>query len=422
MVRFFFQPLWCLALALLLASSSLNSKAMGMAWLLFVLTGAWAALRNPGQPNASSVHPWAKTWLFTTALALLIKSIAVFYWNDPWSERHGELRMFIGALALYGFAGSKDMKRNTLSMIAYSLTISSAIGLLWVIFYGRHAVPTHPIPWAGSMAMVSALLLALSFHLDFSLLHRRLWLFGGTLAVLAVLSSQSRGAYSITIWWLVVVFYHLWRRQKSLETPSSFRPSSSGQWSLLAAVLIGVTALSQTPVFERPAKSLQDAFSEIRASSESTTDGANSSVGARLYMWQESLLVIEKSPWIGHGHDARKQLLLEWAEAAQSSEVKRLGHVHNEYLHQLIDHGLWGLGSQILYLAGLVIVSWQLLQKKHHIAALSVAGMAFIHMTTSMTNVNFAHNYYTASLSLFVGLSLCITRLEPQAFGSEKIP
>jgi len=28
-----------------------------------------------------------------------------------------------------------------------------------------------------------------------------------------------------------------------------------------------------------------------------------------------------------------------------------------------------------------------------------LAGMAFIHMTTSLTNVNFAHNYYTASLS-----------------------
>jgi O-antigen ligase len=137
-------------------------------------------------------------------------------------------------------------------------------------------------------------------------------------------------------------------------------------------------------------------------------------------MWQKSLLAIEKSPWIGHGHDARKKLLLEWAEDAQSSEVKRLGHVHNEYLHQLIDHGLLGLGSQIFYLVGLIIVTRQLLKTKHNVAALSVAGIAFIHTTTSITNVNFAHNYYTASLSLFVGFSLWITRLEPQTNSSGK--
>jgi O-antigen ligase len=393
---------------------------MGLAWLIFVLTGAWAALQNQVELNTTRAQLWAKTWLLTAFLALLIKSIGVFYWSDPWSERHGELRLFLGALAIYAFLGSKDIKRKSLSMLAYSLTISSAIGLFWVIFHGREAVPTHPIPWAGSLAMVSAFLLALSFHLDFSVLHRRLWLFGGTLALLAVLSSQSRGAYGITIWWLAIGLLHLWHRQRSNDSPSSFRPRSSGQWTLLVAVFIGLAALSQTPVFERPAQSLQDALSEIRASSQSTTDGANSSVGARLYMWQKSLLAIEKSPWIGHGHDARKKLLLEWAEDAQSSEVKRLGHVHNEYLHQLIDHGLLGLGSQIFYLVGLIIVTRQLLKTKHNVAALSVAGIAFIHTTTSITNVNFAHNYYTASLSLFVGFSLWITRLEPQTNSSGK--
>jgi hypothetical protein len=47
-------------------------------------------------------------------------------------------------------------------------------------------------------------------------------------------------------------------------------------------------------------------------------------------------------------------------------------------------------------------------------AALAVGGMAFVHMTSSLTNVNFAHNYYTASLSLFVSLSLCLSQLTPK--------
>jgi O-antigen ligase len=179
----------------------------------------------------------------------------------------------------------------------------------------------------------------------------------------------------------------------------------------VAAVLIGLAALSQTPVFERPAQSLQDAVNEIRVSSQSTALGANSSVGARLYMWQNSLAAIEESPWVGHGREGRIGLLREWADAAQSDVVMQLEHVHNEYLNQLLDHGLWGLASQLLYLGGLLWISWQLHRHTQDTAAFSVAGMAFVHMTTSLSNVNFSHNYYTAAFSMLVGLSLWLTHL-----------
>ena len=105
----------------------------------------------------------------------------------------------------------------------------------------------------------------------------------------------------------------------------------------------------------------------------------------------------------------------QWGQDAKSDVVKQLGHVHNEYLHQLIDHGLWGLSSQFVYLGGLLLISWQMLKKGHKTAALSLSGIAFIHLTASLTNVNFAHNYYTTSLSLFVGLSLWLTRLTPKS-------
>ena len=137
-------------------------------------------------------------------------------------------------------------------------------------------------------------------------------------------------------------------------------------------------------------------------------------MGARLYMWQQSLIAIEQSPWIGHGHDGRKSLMQQWAQSAQSDEVRRLGHVHNEYLHQLLDHGLLGLCSQLLYLAGLALLGWRLLKHQQHAAGLALSGMAFVHLTSSLSNVNFAHNYYTASLALMIGLSLWLTRLEPR--------
>ena len=178
-------------------------------------------------------------------------------------------------------------------MLAHALCISSAVGLIWVVVNWRDAVTANAIPWAGSMAMVSALLLALSLKSDFSQTHRRLWFFGGLLAAMAVLASQSRGAYGIVFWWLAVGLLHLWAHRQNLQGPHGLRHFTPRGLTFVAVILLCLASLSQTPVFQRPAQSLQDAVNEIRVSSQSTAEGANSSVGARLYMWQKSLVAIE---------------------------------------------------------------------------------------------------------------------------------
>jgi O-antigen ligase len=258
--------------------------------------------------------------------------------------------------------------------------------------------------------MVSVFLLALSLKSDFSLWCRRLWFLGGLFAVMAVLASQSRGAYAIVFWWLGVCAHHVFMRSSVLASPKGRTRSSNffvGSMVLFMALLL----FAQTAVFERASQSLHEAAQEIRVSQQSTAQGSNSSVGARIYMWQQSLAAIAESPWIGHGHDGRRQLMGDWADAADSQEIKRLGHVHNEYLHQLLDHGIWGLTSQLLYLTALFWISWQLHQIRQTAASFALAGIAFMHMTTSLSNVNFSHNYYTATFSLMVGLSIWLTTL-----------
>jgi O-antigen ligase len=400
-------------LALVLALSSLNSKAMGLAWFLLVVAGGWVAMTRRHRLAPSVAVPWAMLWLMVATLSLCLKAVGVFYWSDPWDERHGELRLFFGALAVYALLRFKPLDRSTLILLAHSLTLSSAAGLVWVLIFGRWDVASHPIPWAGAMAMGSSLLLALSLKSDFSLGQRRTWLAGGLLALMAVMASQSRGAFGIVFWWFAVGLHHAWHIWASKHSAPNPTSSKTRRLAWVAAALIGFLALSQTPVLERPAQSLQDAVNEIRVSSQSTTQGANSSVGARLYMWQNSLTAIEASPWVGHGREGRIALLREWADAAQSDVVKQLGHVHNEYLHQMVDHGLWGLSSQLVVLAGLLFICWQLFQRRCTVAAFSLAGIVFVHMTVCMSNVNFAHNYYTASFSLFVSLSLWLSLLEP---------
>ena len=386
---------------------------MGLAWLLLVLAGTWAAVRHRGQGSKMEDFPWITSWCLVATAALLVKSVPMLYWSDPWDERHGELRLFFGAWAVYGLTRWWRLERSVLMGLAHALTLSSALGLAWVIFFGRYQLATHHIPWAGVMAMVSALLLALALKSDFAQGLRRLWLCGGVLALMAVLSSQSRGAYGIVLWWLIVGLHHvMFRRPRAAASTESLKTMSSWRkWAWMGAACLALLGLSQTPVIERPAQALQDAVKEVRMSRESVTQGANSSVGARLYMWQQSLDAIADAPWLGHGRAARKNFLQTWGQAAQSHEVQRLRHVHNEYLNQLLDHGLWGLASQLLYMGGLLWISWQLHRRAQDTAAFSVTGMAFVHMTTSLSNVNFSHNYYTAAFSMLVGLSLWLTHL-----------
>lgn len=400
-----------------LAFASVHSKAMGLAWVAIVLTamGLGSFYFNKTRNQAASI--WACAWLKVTCAVLLLKTIPMLYWADPWAARHGELRLILGALGIYVIARSGLFSEIRFRLkIGYVLTWSSIIGLIWVIVYGRGGLPSHPIPWAASMAMVSALLLAMALKSDAGLMHRRIWFTGGICAVLAVLTSQSRGAFGIVVWWLLVCGVDLYRKftaQTDFQAAALKRMLRHFFIALLALVSF-CWALSYTPIAERPLLSIQAGIDELLISKESTIKGANSSVGARIFMWEKSIQAIKESPWIGHGQTGRKQLISDWAEEADSTEIRRLSHVHNEFLNQWIDHGLWGLASQLWLLIGLMWVCHKLYTAKEHMAALGLSGMAFVHLTASLSNVNFGHDYYTACFSTLVGL--CLLMIKATAF------
>lgn len=411
MTRRFFE----LTLLAALALSSLNTKATGLAWVLLILAGVWEWVHNHRGLRPNATENLLKAWLWLTLLALLTKTIPMVYWSDPWGERHGELRLFLGALALYALAKWQSLKRDTLSSIGYALSISSAAGLVWVVIYGRGNLSTHPIPWAGSMAMTSAVLLALSLKSDFEAKHRRIWFTGGLFALMAVLSSESRGAFGIVLWWMAVCGHHSLARKTRGEMIPPINLESFKHRALLAiALLMGLALISQSPVIQRPFESIKQASNEISVSQASVEKGANSSVGARIYLWQQSWSAIQKSPWIGYGHDGRKEKLAQWAELSGSTTIKNLGHVHNEYLNQLLDHGLPGLLSQIFYIIGLLWLSWKLYKHHQTTSAVAIAGICFVHMSCSLSNVNFAHNQYTTTLSLLISISLWMSTLRPR--------
>ena len=122
-------------------------------------------------------------------------------------------------------------------------------------------------------------------------------------------------------------------------------------------------------------------------------------VGSRLYMWQRSMEVFKESPWIGYGRAQRIAFIKEWGDEADAHIVSSQSHLHNEYINGMVDHGVVGLASTLSYMLGLIAVALSL-RREFPLMALSVGGIAFTHITMSMTNANSQTNNYSVMFGL----------------------
>jgi O-antigen ligase len=283
----------------------------------------------------------------------------------------------------------------------HSLTLTSILGLVLVLIVGREHLPTNSIPWAGAIAMVGLFLLHGATLLARQRLEVAVWGMGAASAVAAVLASGSRGAYGIVPW---AVLWLIWHKRRAI---------SRSKFAIAIVVsAVAVTGLLNTTLIQTPYSRVITAVAEWHSSLESQSDWQNSSVGARISLWRLAEHAVPSKPWLGYGHDERLNLIHQWGKDHNSKTVTSLGHMHNQYLHDLMDHGLVGLSSTLIYLFGLTGLAAWLLKRKQAFAGWTLGGVAFIHATTSLTNVNFAHNYYPTIMSIVVGLALLGGRQE----------
>jgi O-antigen ligase len=415
-----------LPLTLMLAASTLNTKAAGFAWLWFILAGllaSWhsrqAATSGHGSEVSASQAPVgadiAKIWLITTAAALLLKTVPMIYWADPWGERHAEFRLLLGALGLYGLCQLplERLRRayldaNYFAWVGSALAVACALALWLVLVKSSDAAPTNRIPWACALAISTSTLLAMARVVKGWRL-RYFWLAASLAGLLAVLASDVRGAYGLVLVWPALALYLF--KVKPIKTVPRARLKTA---LLTVAALLLVTVLIPSPFVQKPLQRMQIAWPEYESSQVSAAQGANSSVGARLYMWQRSLEAIKESPWVGYGRAGRIAHIQQWGDEATSPVIKSLGHLHNEYLQTLMDHGLWGLASLLSYSLGMLLMARKLRTSddvQHKALAAGLAGVVFMLMSSGLSNMNFAHNYYPTVLSLAVTLLVCAAAL-----------
>lgn len=405
-------------LALASAASTVSSKSAGLLWLVLIFlcfTAGFARSPRSLKGTFQKQNPASlaiSVFLVLAILALLLRAIGMLPWDDLWEERHAEGRILLMALALAvwgaGRGGDEAMHPNAgcvhLNGVTHGFALACLLAWLQVWAVGRVNLTTHPIAWAVGVSLLSIWLLHSALWRAQWAWQKWLWLLGGVCGILAVLTSQSRGAFGVLAWWAVMVIHWMWRGH-------SAGLSTARTWTTLGLVTLTLlVSLYATGLWQRPAAVLVQAVTEYQISQTNLEAASETSLGARLYMWERALPAIQAEPLWGYGQEGRRALILQWGQEADSALVQSLGHVHNQYLHDMLDNGIWGLASGLTYLFGLGGLAVWLLCRQQPFAGWTLAGVVFMHASASLSNVNFAHNYYATMISVVVGLTLMSIR------------
>ncbi len=396
---------------LLLAASTVSTKSAGAFWLALLIIGGYGWFKRQKTENlvpTNSVQNQlagiAKSWLIFCLLAIVLKSIPMVYWSGPWQERHAEFRLLIGSIGSYLLIRHTRLPKGWCTGVGHALGVACVSALLLAAIWGSNAAPTNRIPWAAGVSVLTCLLLTWSFKLPPGNNIAGLWRICSLLGVCAVLISGVRGSYL-----LVLIWPALWW----VLTLRAGQTKLVGQLAkAMMAVVIAIAAIALAPRAESPLARAQQVVTELGLTSGSSSIAQNSSNGARMVLWKAGISAFQDHWFIGLGFTGGKELIQQTAQESQSETIKALGHFHNDYIHTAVEFGLFGLLSYLSYCVGMAWCAWRLHATGHTTAAAGMCAVLTIHMSTAMSNMNFAHNYYPTILSMAISLLLLSPRLQ----------
>lgn len=408
------RPGFCL-LGMLLVLGTINSKILGAAWLGFCIWGFWVAFRTRHRPinhdTFLATSRAASVWLNSCMAALALAIISTLIWPENAEALNAYFRLLLPAAAALIVLRRGGLSTRARTNIFHVIATACIVAFAWTVFWAirgtdvRGLLATNAIPWAVAVSFYPCLLIPIALSEDLSTFKRGFWIFAATCGIGAVLLSQSRGAFLVLLW-CGLVYAWFWHHKKYSSRVGFHRTL------LLLSFLLSLLLAS---AWWMPGDVLRIRQAVQNITEFQTKENYNTSVGARLYLWEMASSGIMQSPLIGIGGTERIHRIKHAgdgkseAELANLSEVRALGHVHNQYLHSAWDGGIIGLGAFLALLAGMFIATRQL-SRIDAVAAWQLGGILFMHATSNLTNVNFAHNYYALALSLAVVIPILCAR------------
>lgn len=394
----------------LIALGTLNSKLLGTAWITFCVFAFYRAYQQRNTPSRAHATTALTTviWFKSCALAFLLAVIPILFWQDWDTSLNTQWRLFLAATAALYLARQGPMPQQLRVTLLHAISFACALALIWTAYLTmqgpdaglRISLASNAIAWAVVISFYICLLLPAALSEPQTSPRRRFWLLGIVCGIAAILLSQSRGAFLI-IPWCLLVYIWFWYR-KTVSRANLHRAIL--MLSVAASITLAAAWFAPGDLL-RMHQAVQD-IEEVHAS-----ENYNTSIGARLYLWRMACDGIRSSPWIGIGGAERMHRIKHAGEgeslidANKLQEVRALGHVHNQYLHAALDGGVIGLASVVTLLFGMTLVIRHL-ARTSPVAAWQLGGVLFMHATASLTNVNFAHNYYATALALAVVMPL----------------
>lgn len=388
-----------------LAMSTVSTKMGGAGWLLMVLLGLFFAVFGKSREKRESldldVLQAARVWLLACGVAIGVKAIGVVYWGDPVGTRHFDIRLILGAIAIYFFVARVRLGEVARRQLLVALLMAAGIGFVVSYLHASYQVPTpsNRINWAGGLVMLSWVMMSAAACIRLGRNWQRAAVLGFVVVWLAVLMSGARAAYLSLPWAMIVGVMLLVARTNAAYFVA-------GRWLLMivfgAAAVGTLLTVTQPSVVHVPVDRVTTAVRQAEDAlglGENREIVVNTPVGARIYMWQRSLEVIKKSPWLGYGREQRMAFVKMWGQEVQSHIVESQTHLHSEYINGMVDHGVLGLISTLAYMTGLVWVA-MILRRRHGLMALAVAGIAFTHVTMSITDANSQTNNYSVMMNM----------------------
>lgn len=259
--------------------------------------------------------------------------------------------------------------------------------------------PTYKIAY-GDLAMeTTAILLAAALTLQLKGQERAILYTGAALALLCALLSEARGAW---VFLLVLPLLLVWLYRDSIKRQTLLR---AGVVLLLLALLLALT---------RPAFLFSPIMAAVGNIQQFIHDPQPySSVGARLNLWYNSLMIWAEHPLFGTGlgdfeHDNRA---LVASGVSMSSAVEHYGHAHSIFFDALATMGLVGLVALCLALFVLPLRyfgrcwrgSRDPVVRFHALAGIfTVAAFALFGLSEGWLSRNPLVNPYTVYLALFL--------------------
>jgi O-antigen ligase len=379
----------------LLVFTPLHSKVAGGLWFVLLLAGVGAALyRRPRQHSDDSLQRATRLWFHYMVCVTLIWWACALIWNDPWSkgsaDLHSALRLAFGSWALMVLT---RFNRSSLvwpqpPALLGAIVLACFVALILAVDTPRNAYPGNAIAWAGAVGFLVCILTSAGLDSARTPRLRALYYLGAFFGVAAILINQSRGAYGVLLWLLALAVLQA-KNKAGAAVRSTFA----------ALVVLGI--ITATAAIERDPLRIRQAWTDLKETV--SAENFSTPVGARIYLFGLASETISQSPLIGIGPTERLRLIKSSGSKATSpqsvAEVVAIGHVHNAYLHHLLDGGVLSLLGFLLSVAGLVHAGITV-RKQYPVTALQLWGIAFVHATTNLSNVNLAHNYYALMLSI----------------------